>query len=299
MRRAGILLVVLGLSASLDAGAPEGPPLPDLLKKVGEYAHRYEQEFSSIAAEEVYVQKVFLHRNMHMNALRTIKSDILFAQLGGDLRWATFRDTYEVDGKTVRERESRLEMLFRRPTDDAFAKAQELLAESARYNVGAVGRNFNLPTLVLVFFHEENQPRFKFKRKGKQKIGAATGWAIEYDEYTRPTFIRDGNGKDLRTHGTVWVDDEGRLLRTSFKVEDIFGENKVEITVDFTTWHEGGVLVPKEMREMYWYTPNRATSTGNTLGMRERSVMSQTDTGEYVEAVATYSGYHIVGGQTE
>jgi hypothetical protein len=290
---------VLVFSATLAAAAPEGPPLPELLPKVGEYAGRYEQEFSSIAAEELYVQKVFRHRNMQMSALRTIKSDILFAQLAGELRWATFRDTYEVDGKAVRERESRLEMLFRRPTDDAFAKAQELLAESARYNVGAVGRNFNIPTLVLVFLHGENQARFKFKRKGKQKVGGVVGWGIEYDEQVKPTFIRDHNGKDLPTRGMIWVDDEGRVLRTSFKVADIFGENKVEITVDFMPWHDGGVLVPKEMREMYWYTPSKAGSAENTLGMRERAAVSQTGTGEYVEALATYAGYRIVGGPTE
>jgi hypothetical protein len=299
MRRTVMLLAFLGLAASASAGAPEGPPLPDLLKKVAEYAARYEQEFSSIAAEELYLQKAFQHRNMHLNVQRTIKSDILFAELGGDLRWATFRDAYEVDGKQIRERQSRLEMLFRRPSQDAYAKAQELLAESARYNVGTVGRNFNLPTLVLVFLHPENQARFKFKPKGKQKVDAAAAWAVEYEEQRKPTFIQDGHGKDLPAHGTVWADDDGRILRTSFKVADIYGENKVEITVDFGPWHDDGVLVPKSMHEMYWYTPNAAGSTGNALGMRERGPMGQTDTGEYVEATATYSGYHIVGGPTE
>jgi hypothetical protein len=299
MRRTGVLLAVLGLSASVEAGAPEGPPLPEILEKVGAYCARYEQEFSSIAAEEFYVQKAFQQRNMRFTAQRTIKSDILFAQLGGDLRWATFRDAYEVDGKAVRERESRLELLFRHPSQDAFSKAQELLAESARYNVGNVGRNFNLPTLVLVFLHPENQARFKFKRKGKQTVDGMVGWGIEYDEQRTPMFIQDGNGKDLRTHGMVWADGDGRILRTSFKVADIYNENKVEITVDFSVWHEGGVLVPKTMREMYWYTPSARASAGAALGLRERVPTGQTDTGEYVEALATYSGYRIVGGATE
>jgi hypothetical protein len=299
MRRTAILVAVLGLAVRLEAGAPDGPPLPDLLAKVGDYCARYEQEFSSIAAEELYLQKVFQHRNMHINAQRTIKSDILFAQLGGDLRWATFRDAYEVDGKPIRERQSRLEMLFRSPSQDAYAKAQELLAESARYNVGAVGRNFNLPTLVLVFLHPENQARFKFKRKGKQKVDGAVGWGIEYEEHTRPMFIQDGNGKDLLTHGQIWADDDGRILRTLFKVEDVYGENKVEITVDFGQWQEDAVLVPKTMREMYWYTPAANASASSALGLRENAVVGATDTGEYVEAVATYSAYHIVGGPTE
>jgi hypothetical protein len=297
--RASAFLPIVVFSTAVQAGAPEGPPLPDLLTKTGDYTARYEQEFSSVAAEEVYVQKAFQHRNMHMNALRTIRSDILFAQLGGDLRWATFRDAYEVDGKPVRERESRLEILFRRPNQDAYDKAAELLAESARYNVGAVGRNFNLPTLVLVFLHPENQARFKFKRKGKQKIGGAVGWGIEYEEQKRPTFIRDGSGRDLPSHGTVWVDDAGQVLRSNFKVADVFGENKVEITVDFFAWLDGGVLVPREMREMYWFTPSAQASAGSALALRERSVAGQTDTGEYVEAMATYAGYHIVGGRTQ
>jgi hypothetical protein len=282
---------LLGLASVGWAGGPEGPALPDLLARAGEYAKRYEREFQDISADETYSQKLFEHRNMRLKQAREIRSDILFVRLGGDLRWMTFRDTSDVDGKPVRNREERLEKLFGKgASDPALDKAQQFLEESAKHNLGDIQRNFNLPTLVLVFLDPSNQERFKFKKKGKAAVEGVTGWEVEFEEKKSPAFIRAGD-TDLFTKGKVWLDEtDGRLLRSEMKVKDATGAYQVEIRVEFGPWREGAVWVPRQMKEMCTYTPQ---SADRMPGMREKgmSTINATDPGQYVETLATYSNY--------
>ena len=59
-----------------------------------------------------------------------------------------FRDTFEVDGKTVRAEPERLTKLFLEPPDDARRRGREITSASARYNLANIG-TLNSPLLVL------------------------------------------------------------------------------------------------------------------------------------------------------
>jgi hypothetical protein len=292
---------LLCLAASLPVPAlakDEGPSVPDLLAKAGEYVERYATEFSGLTAEEKYLQKLFRHKNMQSLKVRELRSDMVFVKLEGDLQWHTFRDVYEVDGKPVRERDARLETLFVKARDVAYGRAQEILEESARYNVGTFVRNFNTPTMVITFLHPGNQERFKWKRKGKDTIEGTVGWELEYQEKQSPAFIRDARGTDLFTKGKVWIAEDGRILRTNMSLKDAAGNFQVEITNAFTPWREGGIWVPREMREMGTYLPPAVDRVPSMRGGAINSSAAATNIGiegEYLDSVATYSAYRPIG----
>jgi hypothetical protein len=292
------LLILAALCASSSAragGGAEGPALPDLLKKGGEYADRCVRDFASLAAEETWTQKAFQHRNQRLTGQRRLVSDVVYMAPGGDLRWAQYRDTYEVDGKAVHPKDGRLENLFVKITNDSYQKAERIAGDSAQYNIRALG-NFDMPTLGLVFMHPDNQARFKWKRKGKGKVGDTEGWKLEFEEATTPAFIGDGAGHDLPSRGTLTVAEDGTLLQSEVKTKTAGGEFEVDVTVAFGPW-QGGLLVPRETREMYIFTPAVAASQG--LGMRESNqggaggmgAVGATDSGEYIETVATYGNF--------
>ena len=78
-------------------------------------------------------------------------SDFLLVQVPGE-GWLPFRDVFERDGKKVRDREERLAKLFLKGgSRTPFDQARAIMNESARYNIGNVERNINMPTLVLPF----------------------------------------------------------------------------------------------------------------------------------------------------
>ena len=79
--------------------------------------------------------------------------------------WLGFRDVIEVNGKPVADRGLRLQALFRSDVPD-LQEARRIADEGARFNVGPVSRNFNVPTTALFFFHTGNLSRFTFREQG-------------------------------------------------------------------------------------------------------------------------------------
>jgi hypothetical protein len=144
---------------------PPDPATAVLLEKAGRYVVDYERSFSHLVAEETYVQRAAqatAERDAPLERRRTLRSDVVFVTLAGPIPWGTFRDVFEVDGSRVRERQARLQSLFAKPQADAFVRANAILRESARYNLGTAQRTVNIPTLALVFLHPANQERFAF-----------------------------------------------------------------------------------------------------------------------------------------
>ena len=79
-------------------------------------------------------------------------SEFAIVKAAGRVGWSGFRDVVEVDGKPVSDRRDRLLSLLTGPAGGE-AELRRIADESARYNVGPVIRNFNVPTTALFFFH--------------------------------------------------------------------------------------------------------------------------------------------------
>jgi hypothetical protein len=71
-------------------------------------------------------------------------------------------DVLEVDGSSARDRQNRLAALFVSGDQQAGDQILLLNRESARDDIGKVYRNFNTPSLALMFLEPELHGRFMF-----------------------------------------------------------------------------------------------------------------------------------------
>jgi hypothetical protein len=159
-----------------------------------------------------------------------------------------FRDVFERDGEKVRDREARLAKLFL--SGDALSaveRAKSIMAEGARYNIGAIERNVNLPTLPLAFLTSVHRSRFDFE-VGKRS--ADDGTVLEFKERTRPTYIATTGGRDLPVQGRFWVDEATGTVRKS-ELHAVDTALDARITVTYQKDVGTGLWVPAKMEERY------------------------------------------------
>ena len=203
---------------------------------------------------------------------RSIASDVAWVPTGDPMVWAFYRDVRAVDGEPVPEREERLQALFPEgPTPAARRRAQQILEESSRYNLGR-RRTVNSPTIALSFLHPRNQSRFAFRIVGPdEKEGAAT-WKVRFAERERPTLTRTSRGEDVPARGLLWIEaGSGTLVASRLEMSPP-GLGGVSIETAYALADRMGFWLPREMREAYG---NRSRSAGE----------------ERVEAVARYSAW--------
>src|SRR4030095_5796012 len=170
-RRVLLALAVAASTALLHGQSRDLPDLDDVLDKVTDYVAVYTRDFIGVVAEETYRQDVrgrsggadlrgFPTEGVRQS--RTLKSDMLLVRAPAGDRWLQFRDVFEVDGKPVRDREERLAKLFLTPSQSAQQQVEDIKTASARYNIGGVNRNVNIPVLALSVFETSNRPWFTF-----------------------------------------------------------------------------------------------------------------------------------------
>jgi len=266
-RRAAML--ALAVAAAHPVAAQE-PPLKAVMQRAGVYVTEFRRQLSSIVAEESYLQEVSPlnprpARPAASTIRRELRSDFLLVWPAGADRYVEFRDVFEVDGKPVRDRQERLTALFFNGSSSAASpRIQQIIDESARYNIGTIQRNVNTPTLPLLFLSPDNQPRFRFKRvtdhapvithsprDTSANFTIATDvWVVEYEETQRKTLIRTTAGKDIPARGRFWIEPAtGRVLMSELTADS----SAVRATIDVSYQSEPllGFLVPIEMRERY------------------------------------------------
>jgi hypothetical protein len=245
-----------------------GTDFGELLDRASRYVESFQRDFGSVVAEERYEQS--LRRVLGANttsvqrggggpAETVLVSDFLLVQVAGE-GWLPFRDVFERDGKQVRDRQERLATLFLKGTSrSAFEQARAIMDEGARYNIGNVARNINVPTLPLPFLTARHRMRFSFKpgtrpgrrsatREGGDEVDS--GAIIEFKETGRPTFISTTGGRDLPVSGRFWVDErDGTVLRTEVDAMDTSVEAHIVVTYEPDAGT--GLRVPVRMEERY------------------------------------------------
>ena len=262
MSRLFVIVVAVTAIASLYARAfdwkPEalalraGPSLRDVLDRAGQYVVRYGESLATVVADEDYTQKL-VSKSGGGSRERVLHSEIAFVKLADSTEWQGFRDVLAVDGRPVQGNSGRLERVLRDAPPAILPQVRLLAAESARYNLGTLHRDFNVPTTVLQFVHPAHQHRFRFSRRRDETAAAAENprqnmWVIEFRERDRGTLIRTTDGKDVPVHGRLWiVPDEGRIVRSVFATK-AFG---TEVSVTWAPDSRLDLWVPSEMRERY------------------------------------------------
>jgi hypothetical protein len=236
--------------------------LTDVLSRAGAYVVEFQKQLAGIVAEEHYVQQT---SNRSMSSFRStaqppmardLRSDLLLLKPEGLDRWIQFRDVFEVDGRSVRDRDERLMKLFLQPSSSTASQADNIIAESTRYNIGNLQRTVNVPVLALSVLDPMTQRRFQFSRTrdAKPKLTGAPKaeafWTIEYEEVSARTMIRTTNGRDMPCRGRFWIEPEtGRVLLSELTAEDT--ALRAAIDVAYQADPAIGLLVPSEMRERY------------------------------------------------
>ena len=265
-----VLLCMLAAAggALATAQAPVPGELAEVLGRVGAYVTEYERALGVVISEECYEQTVDVVDGVTPSirqgpAKRRLLSEFLMVRLAAAPElWSGVRDVLEVDGKTVREREGRLERLLTGPAEDRAQRWRELSNESARFNIGPVVRNLNVPTFALVFLRPTAQPRSTFEKAGEEGTRGVRAWRIRFVEQRTPSIVRDTlHQQDLPMHGDVWVDPvSGRVLRSVLQTGSRPSGRGARIEVRYAPDARLGIWVPVEMRERY--ESRAATVTG-------------------------------------
>mgnify|MGYP001473542453 CR=1 FL=1 len=265
MTRTRVALMLAGGLAAATAAAPHAqapprPTAPELLARAAAYVGRFYDAFTSVVAEERYLQQASGRtavsgsgRSAAASTVgaqrRELVSDFLLIKLPDVERWAPLRDVFEVDGKPVREREERLLKLLTSPSDSSIALALSIVQESARFNIGEVERTINMPLLAIGFLDGRQQGRFEFKVEKQDPAVRAGAWMVTYREKEKPTVVTTPDGRSLFASGTVWLLPTGEVVRTEIGFLD--AGLSARITTTFSLDERFGVEVPRQMDELY------------------------------------------------
>jgi hypothetical protein len=205
------------LAMSVGAVAqPSDAALDAVVRKMADYVAAYGERASVIVAAEKYTQQLELQGQR--GRPRSLVAEFAIVKVAGRVGWTGFRDVVQVDGKSVADRKDRLVALLTGPAGNE-GELRRLSNESARYNVGVVIRNFNVPTTTMFFFHPDDVGRFSFRRAGTKTIDGVVTWALDFKETRTPTLVMKRDGTDVPCEGTVWVvPDDGTVVRTRLRL---------------------------------------------------------------------------------
>jgi VWFA-related protein len=243
------------------AAAPSGKDaeLPVALARLFDYVHAYESQYSALVAEEEFRQTAG-QKSVRM------RSDLLLVQQESAGGWVSFRDVFEVNGAPVRDREDRLKKLFLDPGVGAREQLRGVIEDSARYNIGPLERNINVPLFLLKFLAQDNRSRSRFRIGARDETDGVRTWRVDFTEIERPTIISDRNDRDVPAKGYFLVEQStGAIMETGLKVDGT--AYMAEIVVRFTLDPGLGMWVPSRMNETYRTARTSLGGGGGSMGI--------------------------------
>ena len=213
------------------AGQDAGPSLEDVVARMSRYVEAYGEQASMFVGTEKYSQRVSSDDG-RTYPTRNLVAEFAIVKAGRGETWIGYRDVVEVNRKPVVERRDRLLALLSASSADA-SQLTQIANESARYNIGPISRNFNVPTTALFFFHPTSVARFSFKRKGTKDIDGVATWALAFTEARRPTLVMTRAGRDVPCEGTVWVEpNSGTIVRTLLLLRNFSDTTGMQTVID-------------------------------------------------------------------
>jgi hypothetical protein len=252
--------LLIALVAGTVSAAGQSFSVPEALSRLDEYLARYESIAAGVVAEERYEQRLELARSDAV-LTRVLRSDYALARAAGGLVWTGYRDTFEVDGRMVRDREDRLAALLRAGSAGAAQEAFSITRENARFNLGEeiVARTINVPTVALDIVHSRHRDRIRFSARGREVLDGRQVRVLSFVERdTRGTILRTPRGGGRRVRGGIWMDAvTGAVSRTDLSWD---GDPPGYIRVDYRYDANVDAVVPQVMTEEY--RADKATITG-------------------------------------
>ena len=248
-------------AATALAATPQSPPkFGDVVARVDRYLSDYAGRLESVVAEETYRQRAMGGPGLRL--IRILRSDYALTFVAD--AWIGYRDTFEVDGQVVRNRDERLKRLL---ASGAVAQAVSIDRQNAQYNLAndRLKRTVNVPTLALEVLQPRYRRRFSVRRIAGSAAQDRSGWILEFRERARPTLARTEDGHNQAARVEALVDPaNGEIHRTTMS----WARTKGSIVVDYG--RVDGVVVPVPVR------------------MAERFTIGP---GDEIDSEATYSNY--------
>lgn len=269
MTRRALAIVALSVIAASVALPARQMPDPNVVRaRLLDYLDGYEQELSTLIAEEQLRQwplrgagqttGAALTGRRDLTRIRTLVSEVAFVPLPGNVGWLGYRDVTSIGGRAVRRKGPSLLDLLKAQTDDSRERAMTLLLESARHNLGAP-RTINLPSLPLELLHRRNQARFAITAHEMARTDHCATMRLMLEETVTPTIIQNTGGGNMPSRVFAWVDPEsGRLCRAEVRTRDAqHGARPIEavVRVEFAREPALDVWVPERMSEEFLYPP--------------------------------------------
>jgi hypothetical protein len=266
------LLLTASLCALAAHAEAERPSLRELLRAAASYSEQYHEAFTTIVAEERYVQRDASRPAPAPDAqVRTLRSDVMLVRgTPGESTWFFFRDVFEADGRPVSSTRGRLESWYQESRQSFMHKARTLALEQAEFNLGDILRTINVPLIALEFLLPRNQERVRFRMQADDAVNGVPVITVTFEERRRPTMIRTADGDDVESRGTFWLEPStGRVLKSELRT----GEGKrrqvrAVITVTYEANARLQMLVPVAMEESYEFGSVRITGTATYSNFR-------------------------------
>lgn len=274
----GVLRAPEAFARLVTPGAPSvpsspGPSTPADVQRIVDLASRQVEVFIAsnavLIAREHYVQEI--KRRPSTTGLlasygggitverRTLDSEVALVQVGRDDLWLLARDIERVDDRALPPSErGSLANATPDTRDAALAYFRELADRGARFNIGDVDRNINVPTLALWFLSGSNRTRFAFRRTGRETVGRVACDVLSYEEHRAP-YLLQVQGVPAPTRGRIWVAPAtGLVVRTELILADDAAARgraatgtRAVITVDYAHSSDVDSWVPASMTERY------------------------------------------------
>lgn len=266
-----LIAAPLGAAPGAQPATPSAPPLSAVLSRAAAYVEKFADRVSGFVTAESYVQDVFPPMNrfgvrpgnirpytgpVH----RELKSDLLLVRPVGADGWMQFRDVTAVDGRQLKDRNDRLARLFLQPSNSTASQSRKIMQESARYNIGDIERNINLPVLALAVLDRRMQPGFEFALdppgmkydlpKSATFAAPSDALVVSFRETQMRTMVASPQGKNMASSGRFWLDRAtSQVYMTEIGVEDLW--LKAVIHVAYGRVDSIELPIPVEMHERY------------------------------------------------
>jgi hypothetical protein len=254
-------------------------PVGDLIDRASAYVCAYMRDFSTVVAEERYVQnahprtgtgQIVPGRGVAPQQVE-LRSDLLFVRPDPAANWLTFRDVFSVDGRPIRHRTERLTQLFIEHPSDAIDRASEIVRDGFRYDLASTDRTVANPLLALALLQPAYRDRFEFKLSGIDTALGHDVWIVKFRERVRPTIIRTKDNRNVLATGRLWIDGaSGRVLQTELETS-----TSDRVMTIFSFDERLQMDVPSEMRDVAWSGGTIVTGTATYTNFRRFDVLTE------------------------
>jgi len=243
---AAMALPIAGRPRAAPASVPQDVPVKTLVARTSAYVADYQERFSFLIADELYVQQAIAPDRTKTD--RVMRGELFLTYLPIERVWTAMHDIAEVDGVPVANRDD-LRLLLQRGNTQAIGR--DLAARNEQFNIGAVRRNFNEPTFALIVMNARRVSGFTFRRGPvTTDPSGVTIVSLEFSERDDSTIVRNTDGRRIATRGTLTIEAlTGRVRQTFVALKD--RETVAELSTTYTPDEKMGLWVPSAFTERY------------------------------------------------